>query len=400
MQIDLQKSKEAGKKAFEIAKWFSKKTAKLMRDSTLVARPFNKKELLRLSKVEPYLEERELNKLKFFIKQGKAKIKLVRFGWSFLVSGKDILPKAVFIMPEKRKFNPDFDVEVKTRLWTEELDKKIRKNFFLARFKEFAERSSTAVKEFIAPNLIGLTEIKQAIALQLFSKDPVHILLVGEQGSGKTELLKSAPNLATTSTFADRDSMNNLIVNLSNKKISQGLLSMASNGLCCIDGLNYIKKKDRIELATAIETNFINYNLDGKQHVFDVQASILATTNSLENIDKQLLEKFHFVFFVKKVQMEQFSDLAEKLISEEKVKANQNDLLFVKRYVRYGSKLDPKLPPIIADKVKSFVIDLKEKESNLPFEVTPKTVVGITKFLKASARMDLREKIEAKDFLP
>ena len=188
-------------KTWQGTKWLSRKTAKLLRDSALLARPLHKKEKFQLSKLGYYLNEKDVSRLTNLVRQGKAQVRLVRFGWSFLISGKDLLPRILFVKPEKRKFNPDMDVEAKDQIWVEEQDKKIRRAFFESSFKEFSERAWASVPQFIAPNLVGLTAIKQATALQLFSLEPVHILLLGDPGTGKTDVIRAASDLSPVSSF-------------------------------------------------------------------------------------------------------------------------------------------------------------------------------------------------------
>jgi DNA replicative helicase MCM subunit Mcm2 (Cdc46/Mcm family) len=401
-------------KTWQGTKWLSRKTAKLFRDSAFLARPLRKKEKFQLSKLGYYLNEKDVSRLTNLVKQGKVQVRIVRFGWSFLISGKDLLPRILFVKPEKRKFNPDMDVEAKDQIWVEEQDKKIRQAFFESSFKEFSERAWTSVPQFIAPNLVGLTAIKQATALQLFSPEPVHILLLGDPGTGKTDVIRAASDLSPVSSFGlgSGTSGAGLAVTVQGKQVLPGLLPMANGGLCAIDELNLMKKDDYAALYNAMEKGFVSYDKGGKHYKFDAKIKLIATANpvgdkfesyGLEQVKKQLpfdsalLSRFHLTFLVKKASLERFAEIAEKLIAGDKVKANKNDMLFIRRYVRYANRLDPKLPHALAEKVKSFVTDLKEKENELPFEITPRTVVGITRLLKASARIDLRAEIDVKD---
>ena len=103
------------------------------------------------------------------------------------------------------------------------------------------------------------------------------------------------------------------------------------------------------------------------------------------------------IFFVKQVSLEGFSKIAERIISQDKPQINSSDIDFLKRYIRYTSDLEIKLSDDLAEKIKEFVTDLKAKENELPFEVTPRLVVGLMRMAKASARLEARTKIEAKD---
>ncbi|MBS3064934.1 MAG: ATP-binding protein [DPANN group archaeon] len=407
-------SSKAAKAVWSFTKFLGRKTAKFTRDTFLLARPLAKKEKFDSAKVKEYLSDSEFTKLMWFIKQGKAEIKLEKFGWNFLISGNDLMPRVRFVKPEKRRFNPDHDVELKDQVWIDELDKKLRNKFLQHTFEEFAPRAWTTIPQFIAPNLIGMETIKQAAAMQLFSKDALHILLIGDPGTGKTDILRASADISPISAYGlgSGTSGAGLSVTASGNQILPGLLPMAHNGLCAIDELNLMKKEDYAAMYNAMEKGFVTYDKAGKHYKFDAMIKILATANpkgdkfenyTTEQIKKQLpfdsalLSRFHLIFFVKQVSLEGFSKIAERIISQDKPQINSSDIDFLKRYIRYTSDLEIKLSDDLAEKIKEFVTDLKAKENELPFEVTPRLVVGLMRMAKASARLEARTKIEAKD---
>ncbi|MEM2874235.1 MAG: ATP-binding protein [Candidatus Nanoarchaeia archaeon] len=407
-------AKAIGKKTLAGLSWLGRKSGKLLRDSILLARPLNRKERFKFSKVQPYLEPQDERKLQALLQQGKAQIKLKKYGWSFLVSGNDLLPRIIFVKPEKRKFNPDLDVEVKQKAWLEELDKKIKRQFFERNFKSFVEKAWVSIPQFIAPNIIGMKHIKEATALQLFCKEPIHILLLGDPGTGKTDIIRSAAELSPISVFGlgSGTSGVGLAVTVKGKNVSPGLLPKADLGLACIDELNLMKKEDYAALYNAMEKGFITYDKGGHHYRFNARIRVLATGNPIGDkfesyepskikeqlpFDSALLSRFHLIFLVKKASLTEFAEIAEKIISEDKVKANLADILFLRNYIRFASKVDVEIPQELADKIKNFVTSLKEKEAELPFEITPRIVIGITRLAKASARMELRSIVEGKD---
>ncbi len=411
--VELESSK-AAKAAWNFASFLGRKTAKLTRDTFLLARPLAKKEKFDISKVKEYLSESEFAKLSRMIKQGKAEIKLERKNWNFLISGKNLVPRIKFIKPDQRKFNLDYDVELKEQVWLEELDKNLRNKFLEQTFKDFAPRAWTTIPQFIAPNLIGMADIKNAVVLQLFSKEALHILLLGDPGTGKTDILRAGADISPISAYGlgSGTSGAGLSITASGNQVSPGLLPMAHNGLCSIDELNLMKKEDYASMYNAMEKGFVTYDKAGKHYKFDAMVKILATANpkgdrfenyTIEQIKKQLpfdsalLSRFHLIFFVKQVSLDGFSKIAEKIINQDKAEINEDDIEFFKKYIKYTSDLEIKLPDNLAVKIKDFVTELKARENQLPFEITPRLVIGLMRMAKASARIEARAKIEAKD---
>jgi len=116
-----------GAKAWAGTRWFGRKTAKLVRDSFSLARPLNKKEQNKFSRLKEYLKPEDEGRLLTLMRQGKAEIKLRKFDWSFLTSGKNIYPKTIFVPPEKRFLNLTRMLSLKRgsglRSWTKESEK-------------------------------------------------------------------------------------------------------------------------------------------------------------------------------------------------------------------------------------------------------------------------------------
>jgi DNA helicase MCM9 len=81
-----------------------------------------------------------------------------------------------------------------------------------------------------------------------------HVLLVGEPGTGKSVLLKEAANLAERSFLTNGIGTSSAGLSVSYVKdgsdwsIEPGALVLADNGVCCIDELTLLSKKDENSL--------------------------------------------------------------------------------------------------------------------------------------------------------
>ncbi|MGC8940985.1 MAG: hypothetical protein ACP5JY_03050 [Candidatus Nanoarchaeia archaeon] len=358
----------------------SKLLAKSVRDISFLARSLSKKERFRLSIIEQYIDEKEKNKLIHLIKQQKAEIKLVKKGWSFLISGKDLLPRLSFVKPEKRKLNPDLEVENKIRFWLENLDKKIKKKFYEKAFREFAGKAWIALPQYIAPNIIGPIHIKQALTLQLFSKEPLHFLLLAQNAEERKKYFKSIIELAPICATA---SQNFLIRNL----------AKAHNGFFLIEDLTNLEKKEKI--YDAMELGFISFVKPTKTYRFDTNIRVIAGAQSIEPL-KSELNYFHLIL-EHQHKDDDFTTLAQKLIVDDKIAIRTSDIFFLRKYIKFASKLDAEIPPELTEKIISFTTLLKEKEPVLKYCVTPKLILTISRLAKASARLELRSVVDAKD---
>ena len=367
------------------------------KDKLILLRSLKKDEQFRLGKLSPYLDKKLNKKITNWVKQGKAKVNLNRKGWSFLISGKDLLPEIIADIEEARKIN-----------------RFVEAKFYRLRFEEFTERAWGALPQYLAPNIIGLNYAKQAAALQLFSEDSIHILLIGDPGTGKTEVLRSACELSPISSFGlgSGTSGFGLSITVKGRYVNPGLLPKAHKGVCCIDELNLMKKDDRASLYNAMEKGFVTYDKAGKHYRYEAKVKLLATANpkndefashTLKDIktqmpfDQALLSRFHLIFIVKKADLDEFTEIADRLISEDKVPIKQSDIEFLKKYVEFARDIKVKIPRHLSDKIKDFVTALKNEEKSLPFKITPRTVTGILRMVKASARMELRDEAQTKD---
>ncbi len=282
-------------------------------------------------------------------------------------------------------------------------------------FIEFSHKASRIIPELIAPHIIGMDTAKEVAAWQLFARERFHILLVGDPGTGKTEILRGSSLFAPISSFGlgSGTSAAGLSAAKKGKELVKGLLPLAHKGICCIDELNLLQAKDRGALLNAMEKGFVSYDKGGTHEEIPAEIRVLATANPKgdrfigENVsflkeqmpfDPALLSRFHYVFFIRRPTKEQFLKITKKLVvddDEKKIKAE--DVAFIKEYVVYASKqkvqFDKSLEPVITD----VFDDLKANENDFLVELSPRLVIGVIRSAKARARMRLSETVTKDD---
>ncbi len=126
----------------------------------------------------------------------------------------------------------------------------------------------------IAPSIYGYEEVKEAMALQLFSGMPkslpdgtrirgdIHILLVGDPGVAKSQLLRYGVRLAPRGIYTSGKSSTSAGLTATAVKdefgegrwtLEAGALVLADMGLACVDELDKMESDDRSSMHEAME---------------------------------------------------------------------------------------------------------------------------------------------------
>ncbi len=146
----------------------------------------------------------------------------------------------------------------------------------IKRIKELAKDPNIYEKlvRSIAPSIKGHEKIKEAIALQLFGgvkkklpdgtqiRGNIHILLMGDPGTGKSQILQYVTKIAPKSFYVAGKTASGAGLTASAEKdelgeggwvLKAGVLVLASGGLAAIDEFEKIDPKDRAALHEAME---------------------------------------------------------------------------------------------------------------------------------------------------
>ncbi|MFA6800383.1 MAG: minichromosome maintenance protein MCM, partial [Candidatus Methanomethylophilaceae archaeon] len=131
----------------------------------------------------------------------------------------------------------------------------------------------------ISPTIYGLDEVKEALALQLFGgchkdmddgtsiRGDMHVLLIGDPGVAKSQLLRYMSSLAPRGIYASGKSASAAGLTAAAVKddfgdgrwtLEAGALVLADKGLACIDELDKMTTQDRSSLHEAMESQKIS----------------------------------------------------------------------------------------------------------------------------------------------
>ncbi|QKQ98038.1 AAA domain-containing protein [Candidatus Nanohaloarchaea archaeon] len=289
----------------------------------------------------------------------------------------------------------------------------------------------------IAPSIFGHHQIKKAIALQLFggvkktrddgvkSRGDIHVLLIGEPGTGKSQLLKFTGELSPKGRYVVGKSSTGAGLTASVVKeestgefsLEAGAVVLANKGMAAIDEIDKMAAEDRSSLHEAMEQQQISVSKANIQATLNAETSILAAGNPkmgrfdpYEPIPQQidigdtLLSRFDFIFPVKdQPDEEKDTKLSRQVLQnhldpEETDAEIPQDLLM--KYVAHAKQLRPQLTQEAADEIQDFYVSMRatgsgEENSSVP--ITARQLEALVRVAEASARAELKDKVEVSD---
>lgn len=152
----------------------------------------------------------------------------------------------------------------------------------------------------IAPSIFRLDHIKEALMLQLFGgvakeypdgsrgRGDIHILLVGDPGTAKSQLLTYMARLAPRGIFTSGKSASAAGLTAAVVKddfgegrftLEAGVMVLADKGLACIDELDKMTESDRSAMHEAMEQQTVSIAKAGIQSSLQSRCSVLGAAN-------------------------------------------------------------------------------------------------------------------------
>ena len=307
------------------------------------------------------------------------------------------------------------------------------------------------IKGSIAPSIFGYDDVKEALALQLFSgfekklpdgariRGDIHILLVGDPGIAKSQLLRYMTKIAPRGIYTSGKSATSAGLTATAIKdelgdgrwaIEAGALVLADKGIAAVDELDKMSNDDRSALHEAMEQQTISVAKAGVMATLKSRCALLAAANpKLGRFDKYepigpqinltpaLMSRFDLIFVLTdEPDTARDSKIAEHIISsnyagELSAQISGNPGIFredfdsalqiirpqiephlLRKFVAYARK--NKFPTLTEEAKKYFqdyYVSLRSqgKEASKPVPVTARQLEGLIRLGEASARLKL-----------
>ncbi|MBI5390080.1 minichromosome maintenance protein MCM [Candidatus Woesearchaeota archaeon] len=309
------------------------------------------------------------------------------------------------------------------------------------RIKELAQDPHLARKlvESMAPSIYGHEKVKEALLLQLCgglqkkrdhganTRGDIHILLIGDPGGGKSQLLKRVNAIAPKSRYvsgkgASGAGLTAAVVRdefLKGWSLEAGALVLANNGLVCIDEMDKMSNEDRAAMHEALEQQTVSIAKANVQATLLARTTVLAAANPklgrfdpYEPIAKQidlpptLISRFDLIFPIRDIpDKEKDEKLAEFILAlhqNTEMKEPELPTPFLRKYIAYAKQhIFPKLSVSALEELKGFYLKMRASGSGegeiKTIPITPRQLEGLVRLAEAAARLRLSPRVSKKD---
>jgi len=314
----------------------------------------------------------------------------------------------------------------------------------------------------MAPSIYGYEEQKEAIILQLFSgvrknlpdgsriRGDLHILLIGDPGTGKSQILQYVKKLSPRSVYTSGKGSSSAGLTAAAVRddfgegqqwsLEAGALVLADQGVAAVDELDKMRSEDQSAMHQALEQQEISISKAGINATLKSRCSLLGAANPIHgrfdeyeamaeqiDLDPPLISRFDLIFTVTdKPNEEEDRALAEHIIetnyagelfthresvptsnvSEEEVEnvgrnvkpAIETELL--RKYVAHAKRsCFPTMTEEAKTAIREFYVDLRldGQGSDNPIPITARKLEALVRLAEASARVRLSDTVEKED---
>ena len=285
-----------------------------------------------------------------------------------------------------------------------------------------------------APHIYGHETLKESILLLIVGsvtkkledgstrRGDINVLMVGDPGTAKSELLKFAAKIAPRGLYTSGrgSTAAGLTAAVIRDKsgimmLEAGAVVLGDQGLICIDEFDKIKPEDRSALHEVMEQQTCSVAKGGIVATLNARTSILAAANPMYgkydpyknitenvNLPVPLLTRFDLIFIVRDIPEREKDNLVASHILEihkdtEHAAKPAIEIDLFSKYLSYARETEPALTQEAIDIIRSYYMDMRKVESEGMITVTPRQLEGLVRLATARARVLLKDRVDTED---
>ncbi|KAF5024874.1 hypothetical protein F66182_3032 [Fusarium sp. NRRL 66182] len=289
-------------------------------------------------------------------------------------------------------------------------------------FLELSRRSDiyNVMADCIAPSIYGNRDIKRAILCLLLGgskkilpdgmklRGDINVLLLGDPGTAKSQLLKFVEKAAPISIYTSGKGSSAAGLTASVQRdqstrefyLEGGAMVLADGGVVCIDEFDKMRDEDRVAIHEAMEQQTISIAKAGITTILNARTSVLAAANPIfgryddmktpgENIDFQttILSRFDMIFIVKDEHSREKDETMAKHVlgiqmngrGADEMAESEIPIEKMRRYITYcKTRCAPRLSPEAAEKLSSHFVSIRRQVHAAEMEANTRSSIPIT----------------------
>ncbi|MDP6458623.1 MAG: minichromosome maintenance protein MCM [Candidatus Bathyarchaeota archaeon] len=290
----------------------------------------------------------------------------------------------------------------------------------------------------IAPSIFGLDEIKESILYLLFNgvsknlpdvriRGDINVLLVGDPGTGKSQLLmyasKVAPRgLMTTGRGSTAAGLTAAVVKeggTGSFTLEAGALVLGDKGIVCIDEMDKMRDEDRGAIHPAMEQQVVSIAKGGIVATLNARTSILAAANPTlgrynpyqtiaQNISLPvtLLSRFDLIFILRDIPAkDRDSKMAEHILRLHLAAGSPDtahlNTELLRKYISYARRTDPVITEDVVQAFQDYYVKMRTASLQggeaSAVSITARQLESLVRLAEARARVHLREEVTVED---
>ncbi|MAG53053.1 MAG: AAA family ATPase, partial [Nanoarchaeota archaeon] len=293
----------------------------------------------------------------------------------------------------------------------------------------------------IAPSIYGHDSVKEAVVLQLMggvrkirpdgtkTRGDMHILLVGDPGAGKSQILQFISKTAPKARYisgkgASAAGMTASVVKdefLRGWALEAGALVLANQGIACLDELDKISVEDTSSLHEALEQQTVTISKANIQATLRTETTVIAAANpkfgrfdpytpiaSQINMPPALINRFDLIFTIRDMPDKDKDEKIAQHVLDIQIdpKGLKSDIPpdLIKKYVAYvKQKISPKLTKDSVQEIKKFYVGLRnmptmgDEGGVKPIPISARQLEALVRLAEGSARVRLSKTVDRSD---
>lgn len=298
------------------------------------------------------------------------------------------------------------------------------------------------IRDSLAPSIYGHDQVKEAIATLLFGgsektlpdgmkiRGESNILLIGDPGVGKSQLLKFVSILApralyTTGRGSTAAGLTAAVIrdqDTGEITLEAGALVLADKGIAMVDEFDKMRPEDRTAIHEAMEQHTISIAKAGIVATLNARTSILAAANPRRgrwnpykatadnlNLPPTILSRFDLIFVMEdKPDLKEDYDKASHILRLHKLQTLPADppieQNLLRKFIAHArNTIQPRLSDEAEARLLEYYTELRSASGKIeegrpdPIAITPRQLEALVRLSEARAKMRLSNEVSYED---